>query len=309
MKPSLIATTVLVLSMVGLSAMGGCEAQRTIDDLTTANRKLQERVVELQAEVSELNERIRLLKSSGEDVSKELAEVTAERDRLQAELDKLSSTNAQLRAENRRLQAQGRRIPEEVENALKDFASNHPELATYDPTTQGVKFSADLTFALGSAELSDQAKQAIGQLADILNSEAAKGYEVRVVGHTDSVPISRPATREKHPSNWHLSVHRAISVRDALSNAGIGDVRTSVSGYSKYRPVVQNTRTGAQANRRVEVYLVPMGEVNEALIQRTGTEGGAQTSGQTGTTGGTETSGGGGGRSNTERYGPGVLSK
>lgn len=274
MKSSVITITVLFLSMAGLFAMSGCEAQRTIDDLTSANRKLQERVVELQGEVSELNERIRLLRGSGEDVSTELAEVTAERDRLQAELDKLSSAHAQLRAENRRLRAQGPRIPVEVESALKDFASAHPRLASYDPTTQGVKFSADLTFALGSAQLSSQARQAIGQLAEILNSEAAQGYEVRIVGHTDSVPISRPATRKKHPSNWHLSVHRAISVREALSEAGVGDVRTGVSGYSKYRPVVQNKRTGAQPNRRVEVYLVPMAPVNEALIQRTPTSGG-----------------------------------
>ncbi len=272
MRTSLITLSVLVLSLAGLGGLSGCESQRTIDELTTANRKLHERVVELQAEVNELTERLRLLQASGEDVSAEVADLTAQRDALQAEIDRLTAANQSLKAENASLRAQGTRIPVEVENALKQFADRHPDLAVYDPVTQAVKFSSDLTFAPGSANLSDGAKQAIGQLATVLNSPAASDYEVRIVGHTDSVPISRPSTRQNHPTNWHLSVHRAISVRDAIAAAGVADLRTSVSGYSMYRPVTQNTRSGAQANRRVEIYLAPMGSVDSSLIERQGSD-------------------------------------
>ncbi len=270
MKSALTTCMLVVFALAGLGSFTGCEAQRKIDELTTANRKLQERVVELQSQVSELNERIRLLQQTGSDATQTVSELMTERDRLQAELDQLRNENVQLRSENERLAARGPRLPVEVENALKDFAMQHPGLATFDPVTQAVKFDADLTFGLGSAELSTNARRAIRQLAEIFNSESARRYEVRVVGHTDSVPISRPSTKQNHPTNWHLSVHRAIAVRDALSEAGIADVRTAVSGYSKYRPVVQNARRGAQPNRRVEVYLKPMGQVNESLIPRAG---------------------------------------
>jgi chemotaxis protein MotB len=82
--------------------------------------------------------------------------------------------------------------------------------------------------------------------------------EVRIVGHTDDVPIGKPQTRELHPTNVHLSVHRSISVRSALVSAGVEPVRIQVAGYGEYRPVIENRPGGTPENRRVEVYLTPM---------------------------------------------------
>ena len=137
-------------------------------------------------------------------------------------------------------------------------------MLSYDERTGMLRFSSDLTFDLGSASLSSAANQTLGQLAAILNSKDALGFEIRIVSHTDNVPIKRPATRAKHPTNTHLSVHRSIAVRDALVRDGIAPNRTQVAGYGQYRPIAPNGSRGAAANRRVEVYLFPMSESNMA---------------------------------------------
>jgi len=300
MTKSLSALLSVVLLTVGLT-MTGCVSQHHADDLASVNRTLKERIVELEAQIDELNQRIQLMQNSGSATGSEIAALTAERDALQAQVTQLMSENEKLKVENRRLMAQGNQIPVEVENALKRFAERYPNLVVYDDATGAVKFASDFTFGLGSADLSNEATSAIPKLAEVFNSPAAAGYEVRVVGHTDTVRIANPATKAKHPTNWHLSVHRAISVRDALSNAGVADVRTSVSGYGPYRPVEQNTNRGAEDNRRVEVYLVPMTPVNEQFLQPANTPGNRTAAPSNNTNSSTGTS--------DEPTGPGALYK
>jgi chemotaxis protein MotB len=88
----------------------------------------------------------------------------------------------------------------------------------------------------------------------------AADFDVIIVGHTCTRPIARSETKAKHPTNWHLSAHRAISVGFALQKYGYPAERTGVMGYGEYRPVADNaTEAGASQNRRVDVYLVPRG--------------------------------------------------
>lgn len=245
--------TVLLLM---LPLASGCQQQR-IDELETANRQLQELNAQLQAEIDQLNEQIRLLSTGDNRYAQRIAELSAQRDALQQALDESTGNIEQMKQRMASLLARGIAVDPELDAALKEFAAAHPNLVTYDSARGMVKFRSDLTFALGSAELTANATSTLRELASLLNSSAGQAYEARVVGHTDSVPISRPATRAKHPTNWHLSVHRAIAVRDALDSAGVPAVRTSVAGYSMYRPLVADQRGGAEANRRVEIYLKP----------------------------------------------------
>ncbi len=149
-------------------------------------------------------------------------------------------------------------LPADVESALHLIAAEFPEVLSFDSRRGMLRFSSDFTFALGSAALREEARKTVTRLAGILKSDSAKGFEVRIIGHTDSVPIRRADTKRNHPTNVHLSVHRAISVRDALTTAGLDPVRIQVAGYGPYRPLVPNRKGGVAENRRVEVYLVPM---------------------------------------------------
>ncbi len=258
MRTSLSAVALLV----ALAFSTGCVSEGKYNDLLTAYRNSQEQVASGQSQIEELKNRIKLLQGDPQgtaakiaDLEKQLADATAKFNELNTRYDALSGRIGT-----------GTVLPAALDQALKEFAAAHPDLVEYDSTLGMVKFKSDLTFKLGSADLSDHARNTLSQLATILNSPEASKYEVRVVGHTDNVRIARAETRAKHPDNWFLSAHRAIAVREALGAAGVQPVRTSVMGYSMYRPVVSNGKLGAEKNRRVEIYLVNMAIVNPELL-------------------------------------------
>ena len=149
-------------------------------------------------------------------------------------------------------------LPEVVTNALDGFAKQNPDLVDFDAARGIVKFKTDFTFATGSDQVTPKAKEAIGRFAQILNSDAAKGYELMVAGHTDNTPVNNPATKAQHRDNWYLSSHRAISVGQELVKHAVNSQRVAVVGYADQRPVAPNTTTDGKAqNRRVEVLILP----------------------------------------------------
>jgi chemotaxis protein MotB len=143
--------------------------------------------------------------------------------------------------------------------ALKEFASQNADLVEYDQNRGMVKFKSDVTFSPGSAVLTSNAATAIDRFATILNSQAAMGYELMVVGHTDNVKVSHDATkRAGHFDNWYLSAHRAISVSSELQKQGVSSGRLEVAGCADQRPIASNsTEAGKAQNRRVEVVILP----------------------------------------------------
>lgn len=240
-----------------LAFMGvGCVAQREADDLRTLYRRCQEQVEDLRARLDEANARIKALqeaqRSTDPDLLDKLARAIQERDALAKQL---ADSEGKLRSGAGFAPIM---LEPELDQALRDLAAQHPELLSYDPAMGMVRFKSDLTFPLGSTEISANSVQALNQLAQILARPVAQKYESRIVGHTDNVRIGRPETRAKHPTNWHLSVHRSIAVKDVLQKAGVPGIRIMVAGYGEYRPIVPNGPRGAEPNRRVEIYLVPM---------------------------------------------------
>ena len=124
-----------------------------------------------------------------------------------------------------------------------------------------VKFKSDLLFEKGSDTVAASAVEAVKSLCGIMNSEEAKKFDIIIAGHTDDIPILKPETRAKHPTNWHLSAHRAIAVLNVMTNNKIEPKRTSVRGFGEFRPVVENrpNNKGNPQNRRVEIYIVAEG--------------------------------------------------
>jgi len=159
-------------------------------------------------------------------------------------------------------------LPAELDAALREFAAQHPESVSYDSAHGTVKWTSDLLFALGSDVVKDAAKSSLSQFSEIVKSAAAHGFDVLVAGHTDNVRIAREATRLKHPSNWHLSVHRAISVASELQSHSVAPTRIGVMGFGEYRPLSANdSETNRSRNRRVEMYMVPSGAFSGGVAQ------------------------------------------
>ena len=160
----------------------------------------------------------------------------------------------------------GPKLPAALDNALKRFANEHPSHVEYDQSGGTVKWKSDLLFAFASDIVKQSSMEALRSFTDVLKSQAAAGFEVIVVGHTDNVPIVTAATKAKHPTNWHLSGHRAIAVAKVLKKFGYAPGRIGVMGYGEYRPVADNsTPDGAGKNRRVEIYLIPKDAIVKSI--------------------------------------------
>lgn len=235
---------------------GGCAAQDQYDHTVTANRSLQEQLAASEAEKQAAEQRLAATQQQLEQTRHAQGDLQTRYDELNASVDSLDAANRDYM--QRIAQLEIGPLPVEVENAITDLAMAHPNLLTFDANMGLVRFASDFTFDLGSTDLKPDATATLTALAAILNEPAAADLEARVVGHTDNVPIRRAATRAKHPTNTHLSVHRAISVGDALTRAGVNANRIQVAGYGEHRPIVANGPGGAAANRRVEIFLAPI---------------------------------------------------
>ncbi|MBT8484093.1 MAG: OmpA family protein [Phycisphaerales bacterium] len=250
----LTAVVALAASFLGT----GCAPQDRYDHLITANRSLKEQIVALEQDRDGARADLSLIQG-------QLDESQRAYHQLHSQFNDLNQSVAGLGSQtddylSRITQLEMGPLPVEVETALSDLARRHPELLSFDASQGMVRFASDFTFDLASIEVKRDAQSTITALANILNDSSAAGLEVRVIGHTDNVPIRRAATRAQHPTNVHLSVHRAISVRDALVAAGVDPQRLQVAGYGEFRPVVANGAGGAAANRRVEIYLTTMAD-------------------------------------------------
>jgi chemotaxis protein MotB len=105
-------------------------------------------------------------------------------------------------------------------------------------------------FSIGSAVLLDGSQPVLTLIAKALKKS---GYQVRVEGNTDSVPIHNDQFR----SNWELSNARAVAVLEALLAYGSSPNRISAAGYAEYRPLASNdSEQGRAQNRRVDLVVL-----------------------------------------------------
>lgn len=105
-------------------------------------------------------------------------------------------------------------------------------------------------FASGSAEMQPDFYPVLDKLISILKE--IPGH-IAIEGHTDNVPIKT----FKFPSNWDLSVARALEVGHGLFDDGQLDQRRfSIKGMADTQPLVPNSSPENRTkNRRVEIVL------------------------------------------------------
>ncbi len=155
-----------------------------------------------------------------------------------------------------RLRNQPSPLSAETTRRLQELMKKYPSF-DFDPESGVSKFHSDILFASGSSSLRQEAVPLLREFAEIMNDSSARDLNILVVGHTDDRPIAKEKTRSNHPTNWHLSGHRAISVVSELGKFGINENRMGAAGYSMYQPAVPNTDDASRAyNRRVEIYVL-----------------------------------------------------
>jgi len=143
------------------------------------------------------------------------------------------------------------RLRRELEEALGEEIKKHEIEMRVTPEGLVVSLREVGFFNSGDATLLVGGQNTLTRIAKVLN---AKGFHIRVEGHTDDVPMHNSHFR----SNWELSTARATEVVSLLiERYGLDPHQISAAGYAEYRPIAGNdTEEGRKTNRRVDVVVV-----------------------------------------------------
>ena len=106
-------------------------------------------------------------------------------------------------------------------------------------------------FPSGSAELTDEAKQIMSQIAAV----SADGTStIDVSGHTDNVPL---IFGSRYRDNWDLAAARASSVVQSIEETALVTAdRMQAISFGESQPIEpNNTAAGRAKNRRIEIVI------------------------------------------------------
>ena len=251
----------MVISLIVALLASGCTNQQKYDDLKLRNQSQQQRIDELE---SQFNVAKLKLTQTEKQLADAKAACAADTDVLNKKIEAMQGDIGKKEELIKKMQAAlgGAVLPPELASELEKFAAENSDMITFDEASGMVKFKSDLLFEKGSDIVASDAAELMKKLCAIINSPAAEGFDIAIVGHTDDIPIRKSQTMVMHPTNWHLSVHRAISVEKLMESNGVNPTRMSVKGFGEYRPFEANEtgKKGNPKNRRVEIYLVPAGK-------------------------------------------------
>lgn len=238
-----------------LAALSGCVGKGQYDALLAKNEKLQEENDALKGRLDSQGEESEKLSDALREY-KERAELMEQLKRrfenLREKLNKLTDLGLQISIRKNRMV---------------------------------ISLPGDVLFSSGKDELSEKGTAILGEVADVIRSDAdLASRHYQVAGHTDSARLKNEETIEKFHDNWGLSLMRARRVLLFLiskptkeeGGGGLNPKKWSASGYGPMDPVATNgSPRGRQKNRRVELILMPNVEEMldlKSLIDKTSVE-------------------------------------
>jgi len=231
---------------------------QTQEQLANTQKQLQERSGELDREKvmnESLNNRLSQAVSTFSSVQEQLTEKERRLLDQQERLDQLQSLLDEQRAVMTNLKAT-------VDRALNQYRSDELQIYEQDGKLY-VSLQDKLLFPSGSATVNREGKEALGKLAEVLNTN--DDIQIMVEGHTDNVPISG-----RFEDNWALSTARATAiVRILTATYNVAPERAVAAGKSFYEPKAPNdTAEGRAKNRRTEIILTPKLDELFKLLQQ-----------------------------------------
>jgi outer membrane protein OmpA-like peptidoglycan-associated protein len=176
----------------------------------------------------------------------------AERSKKEAEQARLQSREEAEKAEKARRETEQAKA--EIDQFLKDLSDLQGKM-----TERGIVLTmGDVLFSFGKADLSAGAVRNLDKITGFLEKHPDRNLLIE--GHTDSIGSDE--------FNQALSQKRADAVKEALVGKGIVPDRIATKGYGKQFPVAGNdTESGRQMNRRVEVVILNEGVKPEAVLR------------------------------------------
>jgi chemotaxis protein MotB len=149
-----------------------------------------------------------------------------------------------------------------LKEALELNGKNDAITISIDERGVTIHIQEELLFPSGQTELKNSSLKTMDSLAYVIKRLP---NDIRIEGHTDNIPINTP----RFPTNWHLSVTRAMNTGYYLIDShGINPDKVSVVGYGELRPLSSNgTEQGRSLNRRVDIVIL-MSAVTQTLNQQ-----------------------------------------
>jgi len=267
MKESIVKSALVVAAFVLAAGLSGCCG------------KYKAEIAQQTKQIGDLNADKSALEREKADLGKKIAGLEDYNNALQNEIEKLGGDKKALAAKFADAQkdieakssdlAEKQKLIEEMQkkeaaakarlDLMKNMLSKFKSMIASGKLKFKVKnrrmvleLPSAILFALGSAELSEEGKATLAEVAGVLKD--IKDREFQVAGHTDNVPIKS----KKFTSNWELSTLRAVAVVTFLQGNGVPPISLSASGYSEYQPAADNGTDGGKAqNRRIEITLMP----------------------------------------------------
>jgi chemotaxis protein MotB len=199
-------------------------------------------------------------------LEEKVGELTQTRDQAQLEKEKAAKEKAGLEAEvaasREELNAvrEQRALTEKRAEEWKLLTSKLSEMISSGKIKVSVRdgrmmvnLPSSVLFASGSADLQEAGKAALVEVAKVLKQFPNRQF--LVAGHTDNVPIGKTTAFK---DNWELSAARSLTVTKFLIEQGLPPRTVAAAGYGEFDPIANNNNArGQQANRRIEIILLP----------------------------------------------------
>ena len=253
-----------------LLAVSQAELKRVKDISSESQRQavvLSQEVAALRSQISSLQTTLGQMESEDEANEIEIVNLGKSLNNALARVALAEKKNAQfLAVENERLEAEAAILQAKAES-LEGYKSKFfGEVRKSLEGQKGVKlvgdrfvFSSEVLFASAEAELTDQGKNEIAEIAALIQGATGKmpntiDWILQVDGHTDNQAISSGA---QFADNWELSQARALSVVQFLvKEQSMDPARLSANGFAQFQPVNADDTSEARAqNRRIELKL------------------------------------------------------
>lgn len=239
-------------------AATGCVRSSTYEALQEKHRAEQTRAEGLEQALAAEQEKVAALAADKAALTKRLAELNAQKaamlgdqQQMQASIEEMQQALAELEARKRAAEARIARYRDLVDRFKPLMDAGRLRVKIVEGRMV-VELATDVLFASGSADLSEEGKAAIAEVAGLLASIPDRRFQVE--GHTDDVPIKT----SRFPSNWELASGRAITVVKTMIEAGMPPERVSAASFGEHKPAAANdSDEGRSANRRIEIVVVP----------------------------------------------------
>lgn len=139
----------------------------------------------------------------------------------------------------------------EVQEFMKENELDSKVTVSRDENGIYVDINESILFDSGNAQVNENGVPTLDLISELLNKF---DNPIIIEGYTDDVPVGT----SKYPSNWELSVDRAVSVVRYLSEEkNLAAGRFSAVGYGEYKPLFPNdTPENRSRNRRVNIVIV-----------------------------------------------------